>query len=734
MKRWLKPMLFTAFLTLLYAVRPPTFDTQILGLIPSTKLDNADASLLNKPLEANATKIAFLVRSEDPKALVAGLAHVEDSLWALELFESISGRVDQTMASAQYRDLAPFALNFSPQIQFELGGRSWVQRRWYDPTISASQLATDPLMINAGLIEFLSRQQRGFSVMDGWPVKQRGAEFGSILIADAGTQANHLSWQHAFEEGLSAISRDLDASGVTLLASGAPRYTYAGVQQAKAESSLIGGASIALILILVLYVFRRWHVLVLAILPLCAGAASALWVTSWWFGGIHILTMVFGASLLGVSIDFVFHWLFAQHGRHVKAVQRLLWISALSTAIAFYLQSFSSYAVVAQMGVFSAVGIVVSLLVVLGSFPSLVPHIARVHRIFPRRIERLPTVRTYYAVGLLILLVVVGMMTGAVTPDDNVRKLQSIDQPLQDQQLEIGEWLAVDFSPTYLIVRAEDDAMLLEKLNVLEGVLTRMRNGNQLEAFDHIGRNLKPYRIQNERLNRAAEWFDEGQLWDRLNVEQRFSLSRAELRESVDQLRILTLNEALALDVFSSYRDYVDIESSPATIVTLSGITLLARQELMAMEEVVFVDRVALVSESLQEGRAQAQTWLFVALLVIAFGFVMTDNLSTAIRRMTVIGWGMVGGIGLTTLMGAGIHVFVMLALLLVVGLSVDYSVFADAFPDARQSIVCSGLTTLLAFGLLGFSEVPVLQSIGLTVAGGVGMAMATAFLLRRTE
>ena len=103
-------------------------------------------------------------------------------------------------------------------------------------------------------------------------------------------------------------------------------------------------------------------------------------------------------------------------------------------------------------------------------------------------------------------------------------------------------------------------------------------------------------------------------------------------------------------------------------------------------------------------------------------------------RRIAVIGAGVLGGLGLALTFGTGLHVFLVLSLLLVVGLSVDYSIFADSFPDARQSIVCSGLTTVLAFGLLALSSVPVLVSIGLTVMGGVTLAMGMALLLRRTK
>jgi predicted exporter len=175
-------------------------------------------------------------------------------------------------------------------------------------------------------------------------------------------------------------------------------------------------------------------------------------------------------------------------------------------------------------------------------------------------------------------------------------------------------------------------------------------------------------------------------------------------------------------------------EIDASAVVSISGATRNVSVALAGHEGETYIDRVELISQSLSDGRMQAQLWLAVALVCLFVGFAATAGLATSFRRLSVVLSGVIGGLGLVTLSGVGLQVFVVLSLLLVVGLSIDYSVFADSYADARQSIICSGLTTVLAFGLLAFSAVPVLQSIGFTVAGGVSAAMLMAFLLRRTQ
>ena len=77
-------------------------------------------------------------------------------------------------------------------------------------------------------------------------------------------------------------------------------------------------------------------------------------------------------------------------------------------------------------------------------------------------------------------------------------------------------------------------------------------------------------------------------------------------------------------------------------------------------------------------------------------------------------------------LVGQRFSLFHLASLLLVVGIGLDYGLFlnhhngsAEERHRTVQALIMCSVTTILVFGMLAFSEFPVLRSIGSTVAMG---------------
>ena len=79
-------------------------------------------------------------------------------------------------------------------------------------------------------------------------------------------------------------------------------------QSAKKEISVIGLGSLVGLLLLVLLTFRSLRPLTLIVLTVVSGCIFALAITLAVFGFVHLFTLVFGASLIGVSVDYSFHY------------------------------------------------------------------------------------------------------------------------------------------------------------------------------------------------------------------------------------------------------------------------------------------------------------------------------------------------------------------------------------------------------------------------------------------
>ncbi|MFK5913384.1 MAG: hypothetical protein QM484_03345, partial [Woeseiaceae bacterium] len=83
--------------------------------------------------------------------------------------------------------------------------------------------------------------------------------------------------------------------------------------------------------------------------------------------------------------------------------------------------------------------------------------------------------------------------------------------------------------------------------------------------------------------------------------------------------------------------------------------------------------------------------------------------------------------ISIQIMMGTHLTLFHILALLLIVGIGLDYSLFFDRswtstedYQHRLHGIFISASSTLITFGILGFSDIPVLSALGQTVTFGV--------------
>jgi len=97
---------------------------------------------------------------------------------------------------------------------------------------------------------------------------------------------------------------------------------------------------------------------------------------------------------------------------------------------------------------------------------------------------------------------------------------------------------------------------------------------------------------------------------------------------------------------------------------------------------------------------------------------------------------------GLLVVSGIELSIFHLVGLLLVVAVGSNYSLFFDRQVPSGQdrsrtivSLLFAGVSTLVGFGLLAFSQVPVLSGIGSTVGMGAAMALVfSAIMSRKAE
>ncbi len=130
-------------------------------------------------------------------------------------------------------------------------------------------------------------------------------------------------------------------------------------------------------------------------------------------------------------------------------------------------------------------------------------------------------------------------------------------------------------------------------------------------------------------------------------------------------------------------------------------------------------------------------TWLLIAAtfaiyLLLAWRYGLKQGVKM-IAPSLIAG---MAGIAITSLTGTPLNLFNLLALILILGIGIDYSLFFAELKaeTAHQqgittllAITLSALTTVLSFGLLALSETQAIHSFGITVLTGIIIAWLLA-------
>src|SRR5690606_34683545 len=201
--------------------------------------------------------------------------------------------------------------------------------------------------------------------------------------------------------------------------------------------------------------FRAPRPIVLVGLSLLVGCVTALSVTAWVFHEVHLMTLVFGACLVGVAQDYGFHYFASRQGHPGVTPRKLmskllpaLLLAMLTSVVAYLALGVAAFPGLRQMALFSAVGLVATLLCVVLWFPLIDRGEVRRSRVadwlggslarFPR-LSRAPAA----LVAWLVVAVLCGRGLFQLGARDDVRQLQNSPPDLIAQQRDVGRLLGL---------------------------------------------------------------------------------------------------------------------------------------------------------------------------------------------------------------------------------------------------------------------------------------------------
>lgn len=532
------------------------------------------------------------------------------------------------------------------------------------------------------------------------------------------------------------------AAGGQLLAASGLLYAAAGQAKASREITWIGGAATLGILLLLLLSYRRVRVLV-SLLPigvaLLAGCAACVLV----FGQINALTLVLGASLIGVAADYPQHYLSKSwsslrdrgdwHSWQVLAVTLPGLSLSLGTNLIGYLAlAFTPFPVLTQIAVFSAAGLIAAYLCAVCLLPAWLdglqlqpaPGLLRFsEKLLSVRARLLALTGNWKLLALLMLFCAAGLLQ--LQTQNDLRQWLGAEPQLLDEAQRIAELTGQQPTSQFFLVRAADEQQLLQRQAALSEQLARAVTDGKLLGYRALSQLVAPA-TQLHPLREALQALP--QHWQPLLAagipEEVLNAELAQLLNR-DQPH---LAQALAGPLGEAWRPLWLGHSAGgvAGLVSLQGLndTAVLHSIGTGLDGVQLVDRLGELNSlfsATQLSAAQLKLLscaAIVLLLCLPFGFagalqIVCLPLLAALAALACLGW-----------LGQPLTLFSLFGLLLISAIGVDYAILMRENIGGQAvsllGTLLAALTSWLSFGLLLLSQTPAIANFGLAISLGL--------------
>lgn len=736
-------------------------DTNLRSLSPSFSLDVEVNQALNAMSAKAAQEFMLVLVNEDEEVLVDASDYLRELIEAetkgiryqdqTELLDAYATQLTQHsffILGDQARELLT---QQNAEAVLQLG-----QRNLYGSSamLRLIPVAQDPLGVAndyaLGLFDRL-----GLNAGDEVQAVKRGEADTLItvhrlrLVSDA----LEMNQQDVALASIKKIRAEFNAEypNVELLESGILFFAADAAQSSRADIQTISTGSMIGVLLLILWVFRGPRALLLPVLSIALGLGFAFSVCHYWFGSIHVLTLVFGSSLIGVVVDYALHYFYFQ-AHHPQSDNRLplyraLLLSLLTSVIGFGALAWSGLAALQQIAIFAALGLVYAWMVVIALGHYLTKNVkvydAGLQALVRQSLKIFVKLPSRWVLPLMLLGLVAGFSVSGFTlpASDNPRSFFAANPELIAQEKKVSEWVASHEPSSFIVVRGENVQQVYDRIAHVQAVLEPKSPEGSAVALPLLGAHLffpSPAQQQeNYQLNQR--------LYGSENLVGKF-VAQQELTEiSADELAAkyrAQQNQLLSPTAFFNQQDQLlpplwvqsDTHVNALLLIPKSIDVKLIADKLESVPGATFFSALQDAEAAMKDLRLAAMQLLFLALALMALLLLSRYRLWQTLQLMAIPFFAVSISFMLLSLLNIPITLFHVMALFLVVGLGMDYVIFiaemSENSVEALSAVMLSSVTNLLSFGLLSLSILPAVSAFGTALFIGGCLNLLGALLL----
>ncbi len=558
--------------------------------------------------------------------------------------------------------------------------------RLFGPVPPLFSVKDDPFLLATDYaMSMQSNLAPGWSLKDGYPVCERGDRHFLLM------QCGDLSLEKAEEIMLGAerINGSFAAGFAKIWCCGPMFHTARSTSSAKREINLLSVISVVLVALLGWMLFSSWRFVPQLLVTVGVAFFVATGALFAFFPCPHVITFVFGVTLIGLAVDYVYH---SRSAGGAEKVLKPLTQSLATSLACFAPLLFADISAMRQMALFTMVGLAGAYLCALAWRRSRGDRPTGGDCITRRSWGDRPIGNIFaIGVGLLVIAAMCGICRVKVSFEPSAfyspgkflaegekrlfelnpmggGKFACIKGKTLQESLEIEEAAGLRGLSAVIpsLRRQSENVALVEKLKEHEGKAYTEMTGLKMPQEDTRGF-LDAANVEDESLKRVVRSFS----------------------PRGNEIVVPCPDE---------------FQSADPRVVVLDP-----RQAAKKMFARLFISAGKLFYISL------------AALAVLLIGFFRKKFFD----YMSAVGGAVLCTMGMLGWLGIPLTCFTLLCFFVMAGLGLDYVIFhrSKPVPETRRTVLYSFLSSLAGFGMLAFTEFPVTRGMGVTLAFGLFFA-----------
>lgn len=586
---------------------------------------------------------------------------------------------------------------------------------------------------------------------------------GRPLAAGSNT-ASARSLADFFGQTAQELSQKYDQKGVqvTMTPVGAYRAALDNERMIRHDVQFALFLSTAGIAVLLFLSFSRPLLGLMSLVPALAGTAAALFAYSLFHSSISIMVLGFGGALISITVDYgIAYLLFLDRphessGKEAAHEVRIVGVMALVTTVAaFLVLCGSGFPIFAELGVFSAMGVLFSFLFVHTIFPKIFPVMpAGKKHILPmqRFVNLLYNTGWLGAMAAVLLACTLGFFARPQV-QVSLSSMNTVSQATEAADALFTEvWGKI--GERIFVMHGDATIAAIQQRNDL--ALTRIEQDVRQDVLSAAFVPSMIFPGEERAARNVAAW---QAFWDSRKV--------ALVTEALGSAGVglgftpeafapfFTLLEPgftpQSLEIPKEYHGLLGIsenrrESGLIQFITVApgknydGADFLARygSDSKIFDSAFFTKRLATLLFS-----TFTSTLVIIAVSVALLLFLVSLSLPLTILTMLPSGFAYVCTLGTMTLLGRPLDIpALMLLSIAILGMGIDYAIFCvrahqryrvishPSYIRVRSSVFLAGASTMIGFGVLCFAEHSLLQSVGIASLLGLAYSLLGTFLL----